>query len=144
MKKILITLFITLLISSCWEENIDNTKYYETSNVITYSVMVNVNNDELLLKPGMTANVEILVGNKDNILRIPTKALYFKVPDDLKGDEKNAHATQATDSLPIWLLEGRKPVKDGSNWDFQWYVHWSKNKQYQGRAENYYWPGWIR
>ncbi len=38
MKKILITLFITLLISSCWEENVDNTKYYETSNVITWSL----------------------------------------------------------------------------------------------------------
>lgn len=38
MKKILITLFITLLISSCGEENTNNTKYYETSRVITWSL----------------------------------------------------------------------------------------------------------
>jgi HlyD family secretion protein len=36
----------------------------ESSNVVTYSVMVRVENDDLLLKPGMTANAEILVGDR--------------------------------------------------------------------------------
>ncbi|MBF0407770.1 MAG: efflux RND transporter periplasmic adaptor subunit [Candidatus Riflebacteria bacterium] len=47
-------------------------------NVVTYSVMVKVENDDLSLKPGMTANVEILVNKRRNVLRIPTKAMFFK------------------------------------------------------------------
>lgn len=91
----------------------------ETSSVVTYSVMVNVDNPELLLKPGMTANAEILVGEKKNVLRLPAKAMYFKVPDDLKkaangkgkGQDQARPAKVATDSLPIWVYDShKKPV----------------------------------
>ena len=82
----------------------------ETSSVVTYSVMVNVNNPDLLLKPGMTANAEILVGEKKNVLRLPARAMYFKVPDDLKkiADAQSKKGRMATDSLPIWLLDNKK------------------------------------
>ncbi len=80
----------------------------ETSNVVTYSVMVNVENDELLLKPGMTANVEIIVGNRKDVLRIPSKALYFKAPENLKAQK--AETRNATDTLPIWILQNGKPL----------------------------------
>jgi HlyD family secretion protein len=79
----------------------------ETSNVVTYSVMVNVENDELLLKPGMTANVEIIVGNKKDVLRIPSKSLYFKAPEELKAQLSDGQT--ATDTIPIWVLENGKP-----------------------------------
>ncbi|MBF0499100.1 MAG: efflux RND transporter periplasmic adaptor subunit [Candidatus Riflebacteria bacterium] len=62
-----------------------------TQNVVTYSVMVNVKNDDLSLKPGMTANVEILVESHADVLRIPTQALFFKPPADMfarKGNRK--------------------------------------------------------
>ena len=88
----------------------------ENSNVVTYAVMVNVKNPELLLKPGMTANVEILVGNRKDVLRIPNKAMYFKVPDFLKKNDEDLNL--ATDTVPVWILNGngipeRKDIKIG-------------------------------
>jgi len=46
-------------------------------NVVTYDVVIGVANDDLLLFPGMTANVKIVVGRMDNVLRIPNAALRF-------------------------------------------------------------------
>lgn len=46
-------------------------------NVVTYDVVVNVPNPELLLKPGMTANVTIITAKRDNVLRVPIEALRF-------------------------------------------------------------------
>jgi HlyD family secretion protein len=47
-------------------------------NVVTYVVVVNVDNSELKLKPGMTANVTLEVAKKDDVLKIPPAALRFK------------------------------------------------------------------
>lgn len=51
-------------------------------NVVTYDAVVGVDNRELLLKPGMTANVEFLVSHKSEVLRIPNVALRFKPPEE--------------------------------------------------------------
>jgi len=48
------------------------------SNVVTYDVVVRVDNSDLKLKPGMTANVSIIVASKDGVLKIPNAALRFK------------------------------------------------------------------
>ena len=47
-------------------------------NVVTYSTVIAVPNTELKLKPGMTANVNIEVAHKTNVLRMPTAALRFR------------------------------------------------------------------
>jgi HlyD family secretion protein len=47
-------------------------------NVVTYSVIVGVDNRDLDLKPGMTANVAIETARKENVLKIPSAALRFK------------------------------------------------------------------
>jgi HlyD family secretion protein len=47
-------------------------------NVVTYTVVILVDNPELKLLPGMTANVTILVDQADNVLRIPNAALRFR------------------------------------------------------------------
>lgn len=47
-------------------------------NVVTYVVIVQVDNHELLLKPGMTANVSIETGRKEGVLKLPSAALRFK------------------------------------------------------------------
>ena len=47
-------------------------------NVVTYDVVINVSNPELLLKPGMTANVTIVTAQRDNVLRVPVQALRFR------------------------------------------------------------------
>lgn len=94
----------------------------ENSNVVTYSVMVNVKNDELLLKPGMTANVEIIAADLQNVLRIPNKALYFKATGRMAAKQKELTGELATDSLPIWVKAGKpelRTIKIGtSNDDF--------------------------
>jgi HlyD family secretion protein len=49
-------------------------------NVVTYTVIIDVPNPELKLRPGMTANVSILIDRRHNVLRIPASALQFR-PD---------------------------------------------------------------
>jgi HlyD family secretion protein len=48
------------------------------SNVVTYDVVIQVDNKELKLKPGMTANVSVLVAHKEGVLKIPNAALRFR------------------------------------------------------------------
>lgn len=47
-------------------------------NVVTYTVIVSVDNRELLLKPGMTANVSIETSRKEKVLKLPIAVLRFK------------------------------------------------------------------
>ncbi|MEW6542636.1 MAG: efflux RND transporter periplasmic adaptor subunit [Nitrospirota bacterium] len=49
-------------------------------NVVTYDVVVGVDNRDLRLKPGMTANVSIIVAAKDGVLKVPNAALRFVPP----------------------------------------------------------------
>lgn len=49
-------------------------------NVVTYDVVVGVDNTDLRLKPGMTANVSIIVARKDQALKVPNAALRFRPP----------------------------------------------------------------
>src|SRR5207249_2762576 len=51
-------------------------------NVVTYNVVLDVENKDELLKPGMTAQVRLVVGNRPNVLRIPTAALRFRLSDE--------------------------------------------------------------
>jgi HlyD family secretion protein len=46
-------------------------------NVVTYSVIVSVDNKQLKLKPGMTANLTVIVDEHDNVLTVPNAALRF-------------------------------------------------------------------
>jgi HlyD family secretion protein len=56
-------------------------------NVVTYNVVLDVENREELLKPGMTAQVRLVVGNRENVLRIPTAALRFRLSDEEQEKE---------------------------------------------------------
>ena len=49
-------------------------------NVVTYDVVLGVKNPDLRLKPGMTANVSIIVARKENVLKVPNAALRFVPP----------------------------------------------------------------
>jgi len=50
-------------------------------NVVTYDTVIGVNNSDLKLKPGMTANVSIIVAERSDVLRIPNAALRFRPQD---------------------------------------------------------------
>lgn len=69
-----------------------------TSNVVTYEVIIEVDNKDLKLKPGMTANVEIITAEKKDILLAPNKALRFYITDE-NGETKRYK------DKGIWVLE---------------------------------------
>ena len=75
-----------------------------TSNVVTYEVIIEVDNKDLKLKPGMTANVEIITANKKGVFLVPNKALRFYITDE-NGD------TQRYKDKGIWVLDGKKPER---------------------------------
>ncbi|MEC4890225.1 MAG: efflux RND transporter periplasmic adaptor subunit [Nitrospira sp.] len=94
-------------------------------NVVTYDVVITVDNRELKLKPGMTANVTIVTAKKEDPLRVPNGALRFRMPnvpidrkitqlwvlDSAAPPRQAPVATGIADSLFTEILEG--PVKEG-------------------------------
>jgi len=55
-------------------------------NVVTYNVVIDVNNPEQTLKPGMTANLTITIDERNNVLKVPNSALRF-TPQDANGQQ---------------------------------------------------------
>jgi HlyD family secretion protein len=51
-------------------------------NVVNYTAVVEVNNSDLKLRPGMTANASIVIAERRNVLRVPNAALRFRPPED--------------------------------------------------------------
>jgi len=94
-------------------------------NVVTYDVVITVDNRELKLKPGMTANVTIVTARKEDPLRVPNGALRFRMPNMpiekkatlvwvLNEDNKPTRieiATGIADSLSTEIAEGA--LKEG-------------------------------
>jgi len=61
-------------------------------NVVTYDAVIDVDNSEFKLKPGMTANVTFVYAQKDDVLKVPNSALRFRPPPSLLGDAKGGAA----------------------------------------------------
>jgi HlyD family secretion protein len=64
-------------------------------NVVNYTVIVDCDNDQLKLMPGMTANVRVVVGTASNVLRVPNMALRFQPPVDLVDSTKIKNMREA-------------------------------------------------
>jgi HlyD family secretion protein len=60
-------------------------------NVVTYNVVIDVDNPEQKLKPGMTANLTITIDERNNVLKVPNSALRF-TPQDAGGQRSGAGA----------------------------------------------------
>jgi HlyD family secretion protein len=56
-------------------------------NVVTYDTVIGVDNKDLKLKPGMTANVSIVIAHKDSVLQLKNAALRFRPPDAATSDQ---------------------------------------------------------
>jgi len=86
-----------------------------TSNVITYPVVVEVENGDQTLLPGMTANAEIEISNRENVLSIANSALRFK-PNDPNSQTATAGAgAQARNG--VMISESLAKVADGLKLD---------------------------
>lgn len=55
-----------------------------TSGVVTFSVIIDVDNSNFLLKPGMTATANIIITERDNILQVTNNALRVRIPSELQ------------------------------------------------------------
>lgn len=75
-------------------------------NVVTYDVVVNVDNPELLLKPGMTANVTIVTARRDNVARMPVEALRFAPPNTPLKDANAVDGNRARRQARVWVPDG--------------------------------------
>jgi HlyD family secretion protein len=71
-------------------------------NVVTYTAVIQVDNPDLKLKPGMTANITAIVAERENVLTVPNAALRFR---------------PARGTPPVWKINGEQltpvPVKIG-------------------------------
>jgi HlyD family secretion protein len=74
-------------------------------NVVTYDVIVGVDNTDLRLRPGMTANVTITTARREHALRVPTRALRFR-PPDAAGDGAVAAPATPPPGSRVWVLDG--------------------------------------
>src|SRR5687767_2036838 len=63
-------------------------------NVVTYNVVINVENPEQKLKPGMTANLTITIDERNDVLKVPNSALRFTPQDGTRQRARNASGTQ--------------------------------------------------
>jgi len=70
-----------------------------TQNVVTYTTIVDVDNPDLKLLPGMTATVSIIVEQADNVLLIPNAALRYTPPFSEKTPQR------------IWILDENNNLK---------------------------------
>jgi HlyD family secretion protein len=71
-----------------------------TQNVVTYATIINVRNDDLKLKPGMTANVSIVIARRGGTLRIPNAALRARIPEAYLVAKPVSTAPSAAASTP--------------------------------------------
>jgi len=94
-------------------------------NVVTYDVVIQVDNKELRLKPGMTANVTIVVAHREGVLKVPNAALRY-IPQDTKttvaavstngnSSPKSETSGSAAGSGGGRPEGGRKPDSSGSS-----------------------------
>ncbi len=84
-------------------------------NVVTYDAVVEVANPDLRLRPGMTANVQIVTARKEGVLLVPNQAFRVKLIDksevrsqqsEVKDQGKKAEGERA-----LWVLEEGNPVQ---------------------------------
>jgi len=86
------------------------------SNVVTYETIIDVRNDDLKLKPGMTANVSIIIAQRTGTLKVSNSALRVRIPENLlpppapvvAAKNANGQATPGATSK----TEAPKPLTD--------------------------------
>jgi len=75
-------------------------------NVVTYDVVVKVSNPDLRLKPGMTANVSVIISTHGNVLKLPKAALRFS-----PGTPEKGRAGRQQKGPGVWILENNSPKR---------------------------------
>src|SRR5947208_4771264 len=90
-------------------------------NVVTYDTVIGVSNPDLKLKPGMTANVSIIIARKDDVLQTKNAALRYRpaegAPAELgarspasAGGRGMGRREQKTSERTVYVLSGNRPT----------------------------------
>jgi HlyD family secretion protein len=94
-------------------------------NVVTYDTVISVSNPDLKLKPGMTANVSIVIAHKDDVLKIANAALRYRPAETGRGEARPSASSSAggqprrpgseqtrerRTERTVYVLRGSKPV----------------------------------
>lgn len=74
-----------------------------TSNVVTYTVVIGIDNSDMKLKPGMTANVEIITAEEKGVMLVPNQALRFYIDD---SDNAKRYKDRG-----VWIIKNGKPER---------------------------------
>lgn len=74
-----------------------------TSNVVTYMVVIEIDNSEMKLKPGMTANVEIITADEKDVLLAPNQALRFYMDD--------GNGAKRYQDRGVWIMKNGEPER---------------------------------
>jgi HlyD family secretion protein len=86
-------------------------------NVVTYDTVIGVSNPELKLKPGMTANVSIIIAHKDDVLQIKNAALRYRPADAAAGETRSTSPSsgqrrgggERRNERTVYVLSGSRP-----------------------------------
>src|SRR6266496_5319495 len=88
-------------------------------NVVTYDTVIGVSNPDLKLKPGMTANVSIVIAHKDEVLQIKNAALRYRPPDATPSEARSTSSSSGARSRgererrggerTVYVLSGSRP-----------------------------------
>lgn len=86
------------------------------SNVVTYETIIDVRNDDLKLKPGMTANVSIIIAQRNGTLKVGNNALRVRIPESLLPAAPAVVAAKAADgkapAAGAAKTDAPKPITD--------------------------------
>lgn len=74
---------------------------------MTYNAVIDVPNPDLELKPGMTANLEIVYAERADVVRVPNAALRFRPSAEVTGASP---ATAPLGKKLVWVLRAGAPV----------------------------------
>ncbi|MFT3848361.1 MAG: efflux RND transporter periplasmic adaptor subunit [Propionivibrio sp.] len=96
-----------------------------TDNVVTYKTVLAVANDDLALRPGMTATARIVTANRENVLMVPNAALRFSPPNGAEAgpqgsilsrlmprppQQRKAQVRNSSGAEPqVWVLDNGQP-----------------------------------
>ena len=79
-------------------------------NVVTYDVVITVENADLALKPGMTANVSIVSARRDDVLKVPLLALRFQPPGEALPSATGPDDADEAEAR-LWLARGQATLE---------------------------------
>lgn len=86
-----------------------------TQNVVSYETIIAVDNRDLKLRPGMTANVSIIVASRDETVRIPNSALRVRLPETVVPMTAAAPAGTPTATTPAASASPAAVATTGGN-----------------------------